>query len=306
MKLAPSRRSIMPKCPNCGANISDQDTFCGECGARVADAPAVPLESSEPVGEYIATTSEKTVTEVKKTSGKPIALFALIGCAVIMVMLVVCGALLLILTNNSQSTSTPVSIPQLTAIPSVRADRSAPIFVETFDNNSRQWAVWEDENGEKGVDKGVYYITVNKKEWASWGTLESQSFDDFVIEVEAKAIAGPDDNGYGLVFRYQDSDNFYYYEISSDGYYSIGKLLDYEWETLAGWTESDRIKQGRQTNVLRVECDGPQMTFFVNGQKLETLRDGDFKSGSVGFMAEATEETGVRVHFDNLKIWEIK
>jgi hypothetical protein len=153
------------------------------------------------------------------------------------------------------------------------------------------------------MEDGVYYITVDETEWASWGTSDGFIFSDGVVEVEARAVDGPDDNGYGLVFRYQDSDNFYYYEVSSDGYYSIGKMVADEWETLAGWTESDVIRLGRQTNTLRVECDGPRMTFFVNDYQVEALTDYDFDAGSVGFVAETTEESGVRAHFDNLKVW---
>lgn len=140
----------------------------------------------------------------------------------------------------------------------------------------------------------MYYIGVNDAEWASWAA-SGRTFDDFVIEVEAWAVDGPDDNGYGLVFRYQDSDNFYYYEVSSDGYYSIGKMVADEWESLVGWTESDLIKLGQQTNVLRALCDGSRMTFFVNGYPIEELTDYDFEDGSVGFIAEAMDEAGVKV-----------
>ncbi len=63
------------------------------------------------------------------------------------------------------------------------------------------------------------------------------------------------------------------------------------------------IQLGRQVNVLRVVCDGPQMTFFVNDYQLETVIDGDLKSGSMGFIAEARDEPGIRVHFDDLTVW---
>lgn len=42
-------------------------------------------------------------------------------------------------------------------------------------------------------------------------------------------------------------------EVSSDGCYNIGKMVAGEWVILVGWSESDLIRLGRQTNILRVK-----------------------------------------------------
>ena len=230
-----------------------------------------------------------------------------IGGVAVLVVLIACGVSAFILVNRSPSTGEPVFLGASLTPPATRPHRvsapiAPPVFEEAFDDNSREWSVWEDEHGTKGAEDGVYYITVSDTGWASWGTSD-RTFDDFVVQVEAWVADGPDDNGYGLVFRYQDNDNFYYYEVSSDGYYSIGKMAADEWEILVGWSESDLIRLGRQTNTLSVECDSPRMTFIVNGYQIEELTDDDFEAGSLGFIAEAGDEPGVRVHFDNLKVW---
>lgn len=48
------------------------------------------------------------------------------------------------------------------------------------------------------------------------------------------------------------------------------------------------------------------MTFFVNDYQIEELVVVDFDAGALGLMAEATDEPGVRVHFDNLRVWAIE
>ena len=292
----------MRECPNCGARVPDEDIFCGECGARIHDGLAASP------GEADVAVADEAPGEASQPRRKFSRLFVVTGCAAGLVVLVACGILAFVLANRSRSTREPVSLggplrPTATIAPRVSAPASAPTFEETFDDNAQAWSVWKDEQGEKGVADGVYYITVDEIEWASWGTSDGLTFADGTVEVEAQAVDGPDDNGYGLVFRYQDNENFYYFEVSSDGYYSIGKMVADEWESLAGWTESDVIRLGRRTNALRIVCSGSQMTFFVNGRQIEELVDDDFEAGSVGFIAEARDEPGVRVHFDDLKVW---
>ena len=48
----------------------------------------------------------------------------------------------------------------------------------------------------------------------------------------------------GLIFRYVDSDNFYFFSISDDGSYRLDALVNDEWETLIDWTESELIDVG--------------------------------------------------------------
>lgn len=38
-----------------------------------------------------------------------------------------------------------------------------------------------------------------------------------------------------------------------EGCYNIGKMVADEWMILVGWSKSDLIRLGRQTNILRVK-----------------------------------------------------
>src|SRR3989337_2357847 len=84
------------------------------------------------------------------------------------------------------------------------------------------------------------------------------SFTDVQVEVDATKNGGPDDNDFGLICRYQDTENFYAFLISSDGFYSIMKYSGGSSETLGpdAMLSTDTVLQGDNTNHLRADCIG--------------------------------------------------
>lgn len=180
-------------------------------------------------------------------------------------------------------------------------------YVETFDEPGT-WSAGSDIDVEGEVRDGVYDLLVkadNLLIWASGG----EQFGDGVYEVEATAVAGPVNNGYGMVFRLDDdADNFYLFKISSDGFVWIGKMVNGGQEENTPlvedwWFESSAVKTGlNETNVLRVRVESGNMIFFVNDQEVGRVTDNSFRSGDIGVMAETLGLGGVQIHFDNFKV----
>jgi hypothetical protein len=138
--------------------------------------------------------------------------------------------------------------------------------------------------------------------WANPGL----KFTDTVVEVEATKVSGPDDNDFGVICRYQDESNFYFFIISSDGYYGLGKVIDGE-QVLIGEEElmpSDDIKLGNVTNTVKADCVGSTLTLYANGVQLISVQDSSFASGDVGLMAGTFSEAGTDIHFDNFVVRE--
>jgi hypothetical protein len=125
-----------------------------------------------------------------------------------------------------------------------------------------------------------------------------------IIEVDATKVAGPDDNDFGVICRYQDENNFYFFEISSDGYYSVGKYKENQLE-LIGMQQmqtSDAIRQGQATNRIRASCIGSLLSLSVNGHKLIEVEDIEFSTGDVGLIAGTFETPGTDILFDNFTV----
>lgn len=177
------------------------------------------------------------------------------------------------------------------------------IYEEDFSNPESGWEVYTDEYVEKGYEDRAYKIYVIEKNLTTWATID-QKFSDFIMEVKATPMSGPDENSYGIVFRYQNEDNFYSYEISSDGQFAVMKTADGKRKPLVSWSKTGYVNQGKNSNILEVVCEGQSMDFYVNGEYLTGVNDNTFKKGAIGLTAGTFTRKGVRVDFDNLRVSE--
>ena len=183
------------------------------------------------------------------------------------------------------------------------------LYVAEFERTGG-WAVGEvtDADGtieaEGIITGGVFQLVVNEPNGLYWST-PSERFGDGKYQVDITAVAGPLNNGYGLMFFYnEDAGDFYLFEISSDGYVWIGycgNRCEVE-EPLVedGWFRSNLVREGRnEVNRLTIEVEEGRMGFLINGEEVATAVDQRLSEGDMGLLVETFDEGGVQVHFDN-------
>lgn len=178
------------------------------------------------------------------------------------------------------------------------------LLEDDFSDTGSGWTTFSDEEGINDYQDGGFRILVNRENYYFWSN-PSLTYTDVIMEVDGKKLAGPDENDYGLICRYQDAANFYFFTIGSDGYYGVSKYFNGE-ETLVGMTEMGQntsvIQGGDATNHIRVTCKGNSLTLEVNGTILVDVADSDLTSGDIGLIAGTYDTPGVDVLFDNLVV----
>lgn len=155
---------------------------------------------------------------------------------------------------------------------------------------------------------GRYLIAIEPPQRDVWG-LPGLDLNEVRIEADAVRGDGPIDNAFGVVCRLTGSGNgvsFYYFLISSDGYFGIQRFQQGEiaWLNPAGnYEPSDAIRQGPDAvNRLSATCLGERLSFSVNGQLLTEASDNALTHGDAGLIASSLTEGGVRILFDNVII----
>ncbi len=180
-------------------------------------------------------------------------------------------------------------------------------FTEDFATTNNGWKTASDEAIKISQQDGALHFTIDDLDTIAWSTPKDKRFGDFVLDVDATQVDGPNDNTYGVIFRYQDDRNFYRLDISGDGYYAVFKRKDGTWTKVQDYAESAAVKQGNATNHLQVIAKGNEFTCNVNGQTVKTFSDKDFPTGNVGVTAGTLfDNAGVHIAFDNVKVSEVK
>lgn len=194
---------------------------------------------------------------------------------------------------------TPTAAPKATASPS---GRGTVLLEDDFDNPSSSELTEEtsDTASYTFVD-GAYAISVKEPKYIVWSSYHG-SYGDIDIAADTTLDDGPVESAAGVLFRYQDEDNFYYYRISPDGSYSLVLYHAGERQVLIDWTEAPEIKSRNQVNHLRVEAVGDRIRMFVNDKLLAEVSDDTFAKGEIALAVSTFEKGGATFKFDNLLV----
>lgn len=168
------------------------------------------------------------------------------------------------------------------------------------------WSLYNRGGTVVDINEGVLRISTSQP-GQIWWTNPGRQFGDVIVTVQARQVAGPNDNAYGVICRYQNEENFYLFLISGDGFYMIGKYQSGSNRIiyLTGDGEfqfSEIINQGVATNQVRASCIGNELTLSVNGIPLATVTDASFATGDVGLGVSTFEPGTAVVHFDDLRV----
>jgi hypothetical protein len=178
--------------------------------------------------------------------------------------------------------------------PDVR--RAAPIWSDEFDSVSREWTI-DPGDGEAAAGRLHLHPT---RPGANALAMHALPVDDFVVETQAGVVAGPPDNGYGIVVG--SADEMTAFLVGGDGYFSVRRRVDGRWSEAQPWRQWPHVRRGEAANTLRIECHAAECAFYVNDEL--TAREAVAHARSlIGAIAQRYSEERLEVEFDYLNVW---
>ena len=177
------------------------------------------------------------------------------------------------------------------------------LFQDNFERDTR--SSWDMSiAGQATIERGVLLLDDNQYNGVAYARPHLV-FDDVIIQVHTRWIAGAFGGQYGFHFRLQEGENgdYFAFYIRNDGRFIVGKYIGGNWFPIHDQF-TDAIYRGGQVNLLRVEANADTMRFFINDIYLGDLVSSALGAGDVRLVAErASGDTNTFVvAFDNLVV----
>lgn len=223
-----------------------------------------------------------------------LGLATLVTCLVFAALLRATGGEPLRTLLNDLRSGSAAGLPPLT-------DRDT-LFADDFTDNKAGWREFSGREGSARVQNGRLDLTVVGPQQDVWTTMRG-SYDDFRIEIDGGLMSGADDTSYGVIFRYQNDDNYYQFDVDGQGGYTLGRIVDGDYEPIIDLTSSDAIQKGQALNHFEVRAVGPTITVSINGRPIDQAKDTTFQRGAVGVTAGLDSPSTSRVVFRALRIY---
>jgi hypothetical protein len=179
------------------------------------------------------------------------------------------------------------------------SESGTTLFFDDFSDTASGWERFTSAEGTMDYDGNGFRFLVNALDTNFW-SVPGQSYQDVRVEVDVAKVNGPDENRIGVLCRFLQG-NYYFFMVSSDGYYTIAKYIGGNVIQL-GQSQmqfNPSIHTGLAVNHLRGDCIGDSLTFYVNGSPGAQAQDPEMSEGDVGLLAGTFGQPGVDVIFDN-------
>ena len=177
----------------------------------------------------------------------------------------------------------------------VAADQKTPreplfdmAILDNFKNNRYQWEQLNDQDVSASITNDAFRIR-NKFNGTYMPTLlfGEKDVTSCRVELSAKHVEGVNDYGYGLCLGKKDVNNAIIFFISFNGYFSIYRIENGNWNKIKDWTESDAIyKSSIATNTLKFVNDSYTWDFYINNKLVYSRSAGSLPGRQYGCIVE--------------------
>lgn len=174
-------------------------------------------------------------------------------------------------------------------------------YEDDFTDPESGWPTSDGEVGSSGYGDKTYNVRFKKAGYSYAIPAPVQvSPKEFSLEVTAKSEGK--EGSYGILFGYEDSDNWYCFRVTQKGAHVLNERINGDFSGHRGWNESSHVNEDGE-NTLRVEVSsGNDIQLFVNGHSVRYIvSEADYEGGRVGLYTSSFEK-GFEVKFEELNL----
>ncbi len=173
-------------------------------------------------------------------------------------------------------------------------------IMEDFNDNSRNWLISSGDAVSK-VEDGMYKLSsTGKSTYIFKSYLPIDNNNDYSIEIKMRQTGGAQDYGYGICWGYETTDDYYYFNVSTNKFVTVkGYKADVK-KVYLDWTEQKKktINPIGEYNILRIDKDSKGIKYYVNDKEVASTTDIKYVGTYIGVMTS----TDMTAEVDYIKI----
>jgi hypothetical protein len=209
-------------------------------------------------------------------------------------------------TSTAQVVATQNVLATRNAVATAQVTSHYPPFTNLalFDPLTSSNSQW-DTGSECQFTASGYQVSIARAGYFQW-CLNTQQIGEMAFQ--ATMVIQQGDCG-GLMYRFVDANNFYYFEVCQNGTYNSIDLVNGKSNTLySNFQSSAAIKQGTgQQNVIAVVVQGNTINMYVNGKNIDSatsnaLTSSTFTKGQLGMIADDINSS-TAVTYTSALVW---
>ena len=161
------------------------------------------------------------------------------------------------------------------------------IIFDGYTSNKNAWSTTQSSDVHFEIKDGDYFLN-HKKASGGWSSTINKPIDtsrDFKILADFKKISGIQNNGYGLVFGREDSNNQNLFYINGNGSFTVARIENGKTKNIKDWVTSSAIREGNGAyNVLKIIKISNKLEYYINNKKVYTDYNPKFFGERLGYI----------------------
>ena len=160
------------------------------------------------------------------------------------------------------------------------------------------WKVVEDDTAPSKSGFALAQTSDDRDALFNLCVADEGSFKDVEVMVSFKAMAGAKDQGGGVVWRYQDANNYYVARVNPlEDNFRVYKVV--AGKRSKEFQDAEVKVPAKEWHMLKVKMEGDHIECFLDGKKYLDVKDDSItKAGKVGLWSKADAQT----HFDQFRV----
>lgn len=157
---------------------------------------------------------------------------------------------------------------------------AAPVYALLYDfEDEAQMDEWQVTDGQGKIENGVFSLEAAGGEGKAF--VGETNWTDYTITCKATMVGG--NNNYGIIYRYQDSQNYYMNSIkfSTQQATWAARINGTYLQGQAGMRLPFPSEMDTEYE-LKVEVVGQKFKFYVDGELVQEFTNDEFEKGAVG------------------------